>query len=60
MAAAAELPGKPRALAPAPPDWSGFYVRAAAGYDSGNLGTLKAGTTGPGNLRGMVTAGNGI
>ena len=44
----------------APADWSSFYVGAAAGYASGNLGTVKAGTTGTDNLRGMVTASNGI
>jgi hypothetical protein len=60
MAAATDLPKKPPVYAPAPPDWSGFYVGDAAGFGSGNLGTLKAGTTGPGNLRGIVTAGNGI
>ena len=42
MAAAADLAGK----APAPPDWSGFYVGATGGYGNGNLGTLKAGTKG--------------
>ena len=60
MAAAADLPGKPPVHAPAPSDWSGFYVGGVAGYGSGNLGTVKTGTTGTGNLRGMVTAGNGI
>ena len=37
-----------------------LLCRWRAGYGSGNLGTVKTGTTGTGNLRGMVTAGNGI